>query len=393
MVGTSNFLWYRKASYVVLAFLCFLSLNPFLIWTFSIEIRAVALLLLLGMLAIKYRFSVVNIFAGALLSCCTFAYFYLLGNSFLGCLYSAAFIFLLIQYDSYVVGSAFKLFKWMFVFSLIPGGVLWCYHHFTGDYQAFSMGSIEPLMSDVKSDKNQLYTVYPLSIVLDHMLVGSGYRLFGVYDEPGVVGTFSALFLVAEKLNLKKLENVLLLFFGFLSFSLAFYILIAISFSMYAFKKPLFLLCALILLCMIPFFSRFELFEQRVLNRFEVTADGISGDNRSSASLDSEFNKWMSSSASYLMFGQENYVQTGDSSWKQIPLRVGLFGTLILFVIFGVVFLVHMKVFDFYGFVFLLIFLLSIYQRPNVITPAYLVIFVFPFLNYSRCSDFSKECI
>ncbi|SEQ32018.1 hypothetical protein SAMN05216600_10527 [Pseudomonas cuatrocienegasensis] len=387
----SDFSWHSKATYFTLACLCLLSLNPFIIWSFSVEIRAAVLLSLLVMLVLKCKFSVVNIMIGSLLGSCTFLYFYLFGNSFLGCMYSAAFIFLLLQYDAHLLSKTFTLFKYFFVFSLIPGGLLWVYHHITGDYQAFSVGSIEPLMSEVKSEKNQLYTVYPLSIVLDHMLVGSGYRLFGVYDEPGVVGTFSALFLAADKFNFKKIENLLIFVFGVISFSLAFYVLVAISCLMYSFKKPFFFLCALISLISIPFFAQFEIFEQRVLSRFEVTANGISGDNRSSVNLDNEFDKWMSSSARPLILGEADYEKTGDSSWKQIPLRVGLLGTLFFFIILGAVFFFHVRKIDYYGLVFLLIFFASIYQRPNVITPAYLIIFLFPFLNYIRCTTFSEK--
>ena len=56
------------------------------------------------------------------------------------------------------------------------------------------------------------------------------YRFMGPFDEPGVLGTISALLLSADKLNLNKNSNKIIFFSGLISLSLAFYVLISLYF-------------------------------------------------------------------------------------------------------------------------------------------------------------------
>lgn len=68
-------------------------------------------------------------------------------------------------------------------------------------------------------------------------------RLCGIWDEPGVVGTTSALLLAATGFNLSTLKNKLLALAGLLSFSLAFLTLVALGTSLFAIlRKKFFLL-------------------------------------------------------------------------------------------------------------------------------------------------------
>ena len=54
--------------------------------------------------------------------------------------------------------------------------------------------------------------------------IGSFIRACGFFNEPGFYGTIIALFLVIDGINLKKLDNVIILIAGVLTFSAAFYI-------------------------------------------------------------------------------------------------------------------------------------------------------------------------
>ena len=56
--------------------------------------------------------------------------------------------------------------------------------------------------------------------------IGSFIRACGFFNEPGFYGTIIALFLVIDGINLKKLDNVIILIAGVLTFSAAFYILL-----------------------------------------------------------------------------------------------------------------------------------------------------------------------
>lgn len=80
--------------------------------------------------------------------------------------------------------------------------------------------SVAPL-NDLKQFN---YIVYPFWVAsYGYFNVGST-RFFGLFDEPGVVGTVSLIMLFIERFNLKKFGNWVILISGILSFSLFFYL-------------------------------------------------------------------------------------------------------------------------------------------------------------------------
>jgi len=86
----------------------------------------------------------------------------------------------------------------------------------------------------IKQDRNYSYIHYPLAVQLYHNYGWDSlslYRLCGIYNEAGLVGTLCALFLVADKYRIKNRgENTVLLVGGTLSFSLAFYLILGVYF-------------------------------------------------------------------------------------------------------------------------------------------------------------------
>lgn len=59
------------------------------------------------------------------------------------------------------------------------------------------------------------------------VLQGITPRLCGLFAEPGEMGTFMAMFLIADNFNLKKIGNMIMLLAALCTFSLAFYLLVA----------------------------------------------------------------------------------------------------------------------------------------------------------------------
>lgn len=84
---------------------------------------------------------------------------------------------------------------------------------------------VEPIV-DIK-DYN--YAVYPFLVrtnldSINFESLSSMYRFCGLYDEPGVVGTISFLFLSIERFDFKNKWNIVILVSGLLSMSLFFYL-------------------------------------------------------------------------------------------------------------------------------------------------------------------------
>lgn len=59
-------------------------------------------------------------------------------------------------------------------------------------------------------------------------------RFFGMYDEPGVVGTIAGAILMTRQFNFKKWINIPIFIAGILSFSLFFYVIFAIYVILFA---------------------------------------------------------------------------------------------------------------------------------------------------------------
>lgn len=74
----------------------------------------------------------------------------------------------------------------------------------------------------------QGYAIYPFAIVTDYMLNYPIYRFVGAHDEPGFIGTVCALMIASNRLQIKTKADFIILFAGVISFSVAFYLILAI---------------------------------------------------------------------------------------------------------------------------------------------------------------------
>lgn len=74
---------------------------------------------------------------------------------------------------------------------------------------------------------NKTYLMYPLSLVSTR-IDDDFLRFYGLYGEPGVVGTLSGLMLCAKRYNMKDWRSIILLLSGILSTSMFFYGLTAV---------------------------------------------------------------------------------------------------------------------------------------------------------------------
>jgi hypothetical protein len=211
-------------------------------------------------------------------------------------------------------------------FILVPSLIIWFLIFF--DLQVdYSKVYVE---SGEKSWNLQFYRYYPGSIFLDHLIYSFNSvfisRLQGVFDEPGYLGTISALYLCARNLKLTCRTSKLFFVVGCLSLSLAFYFIILAYYLLnclfnFKVKSMLIALCfALIAISAVPTSTMSELpLISRVYNNIE-NIENI--DNRTNTVFEDAFNDYVEGPVSTLMFGLGNAAHTqlgvGLSSVKSL---------------------------------------------------------------------------
>lgn len=273
---------------------------------------------------------------------------------------------------------AFDIFKCIFAVSLIPAILIFCINLLTAKMPYTVLQSMEI----EKINDTMWYRQYPAAVVLDASYYnGSIRRICGMFNEPGVVGTLCALLLSADQFRLKHhWINQIVLLGGILSFSLAFFLLSAAYLILfYALKsiKKLFAVgvAMAILLASLHFlFPDNDFLNVYIFNRIKITSEGLSGNNRTS----SEFEQFYSDfwEEDNVIFGEGKGYGTGfsSSSYKTVITSSGVWGL-------GVIFLFLISYTAVYSrreklpWLFLAAYLLSFYQRPDIINCTYLLLF------------------
>ena len=124
--------------------------------------------------------------------------------------------------------------------------------------------------------------------------------------------------------------------------------------------------------------SHNETVNKYLASRVMVVDEAVQGDNRVADSLDSSFNKWLYADLEEFMFGLNSYSPDGSSSWKEIPVKSGFLGCVLLILIFLSIYyprsnggIINVGFISFFA-----VFVLSIYQRPYVVSPFFILIFI-----------------
>ena len=229
--------------------------------------------------------------------------------------------------------------------------------------------SIPPLNEGKAYD----YYVYPFFVTGDTLLT---IRFFGLFDEPGVVGTISGIILITENFNLKKWYNIVILVTGLLSLSLFFIILCAIYILATApIKYKVFSI--LLVGIVVVLFSQSEILDQYIFSRLLFEDNKFVGDTRSHGDFDSFYAKFRQSSAYLTGLGAGTGAarNEGGSSYKQLIVDYGLIFFLVnifCYYLFSRKTLTSFKMI----FVFFLSLLGSMYQRPFVTIPIYVFLMI-----------------
>lgn len=301
--------------------------------------------------------------------------------------YIAMVIFMLIS--DKLKQKVFIYYSWIFSILLIPGIIIMV---------LFLLG-FDLSYNIIESPTGREYRQYLGAVNLTFLSSDiTGFkRLHGVFDEPGVVGTFAALLLIADNFRIKNNpRNIIILIGGILSFSFAFMVMLLIYLILKMnIKQIIFTFTLLIaIIALIP--NNSEILDKYVFERFTITEGKLAGDNRiSSVSTEQELTSFYTGDFRYIFFGMGNEAQslnsrmTGDL-WQFFLYDYGIFGIIIL--LFAIFIYIRYKVKSniYYSALLIFIFLLSFYQRHDIINLYYMIVLIGGLINLQQ-NNYNKQ--
>lgn len=277
-----------------------------------------------------------------------------------------------------VLNQAFKNFVFLYAISLVPSIIL---------YPFIALGAISPVdiiqpSLEIKNTIGMYYENYLLTFRLVEMgglMVNDGgfFRISGFFDEPGVVGTFSAFILITLGYRLKEWKNYVILAAGILSFSLAFYIISVLYFILKggsAEKSKI--LIALLIFYVIG--SNIPFVQERIFDRVLISDGKIAGDNRLTEDVAITMERFLVSDDKWLGYSKrlDETDNVGGASWQALVWDYGIVGVFFISVFFFLLARSKPIIFSRESVVFIILFVFSIYQRPHVFEPSYILLFI-----------------
>ena len=220
---------------------------------------------------------------------------------------------------------------------------------------------------------NSIYVNYGLAFIQGSI---SYPRLCCLFNEPGFLGTICALVLCADRLNLKKMSNLIIFMAGILSFSVGFFSLLFIYMVLNSWKNKKYLIITVITILLLVFVlpnihTNISIID-RTLQRFTITETGLTGDNRTTEEFDIAFSNVMSKKPLFGMgkgyFAHLNLKEV--LSYKTYILDYGIVGFIIIWGSLFISALVFRK-YHYSILAFILLFFINIYQRPGVFNLQY----------------------
>lgn len=253
--------------------------------------------------------------------------------------------------------------------------------------------------------KNYNYIAYPFLVI---PFGEDSIRFNSVFDEPGVVGTFSFLFLVIEQVNLKRIGNIIILVAGIMSFSLFFYLGLGLYliFRMITIKGQIKQKVAIVVLSLLAFgvVVTNETTQEMIVSRVEWDEDSgsISGDDRAHGDL-KEYVAGMRGTDAYLWgVKNKNLIDSygGSASIQNAILKYGFVVVALFFFFYALYSLKYLKL-RLHWFFFMGVLFILIYNRPTMFDISRLFLYSMtlfslfyegiPFVNKSRKEEVVKK--
>lgn len=253
-------------------------------------------------------------------------------------------------------------------------------------------GRIIPPLNELK---DYSYTAYPFLVTINlnsiEAITSNAFRFCGLFDEPGVVGTTSLILLYIEKFDLRKKINIPILISGLLSLSLFFYLGASI-FALYYFffvsrsvKKRVWLLIVYVLL--IVGSRQSEFLNELIWDRVKWTdGRGLAGDNRADYELKTYYRSIVGTSEFWWGVSDRAIIVKfmGNAGYRNAILIYGAMACL-LYILFFVSFAFFKIKNRKTSLLFIILILITLYQRPSFFYPHYIFLFsMFIIMNAAR---------
>lgn len=199
---------------------------------------------------------------------------------------------------------------------------------------------------------------------------GNTLRLCGLFNEPGYFGTICAFILCYEKMNLKKVGNLVLLFAGILTFSLAFIIIVLAYLIIISVRKPstiiLMIAAIVVWFVVIPRIDFENDNVNHIIERLTFSNGGLLGDNRSNIYVDTELKKMIEQNPVWgFGGGYSSDAFYNVSTYKTFLIDYGCLGFSLMYGSLLLIVIAKYR-FNLYSLGFIVCFFLSVYQRPHI---------------------------
>lgn len=273
-----------------------------------------------------------------------------------------------------VLNSAFKKFVMLYAISLAPSVIMYPFIA-TGVISPF--GIVVPSL-EIKDTFGMYYENYLLSFRLVEIgAAGVGlFRLSGLFDEPGVVGTFSAFILVTMGYRVREWKGYVILAAGILSFSLAFYLMSLLYLLMRKGVVNRIKVLVFIMLLAVTAGS-ISFIQEMIIDRLAIKEGALAGDNRTTEEVDMAFSNFTMSDNVWT--GNAERVDEsgiGSASWKAAIMDYGIIGNVLIALFFLLLASSKPIHFSRQTVIFSILFVISVYQRPHVFEPSYILLFI-----------------
>lgn len=354
-----------NSSTLLMAVLVFLLSYPYFIWQTKIAslVLPVAFLFLLGHRR-KNHLDILMLVVFFLL------YFYAAFRgpfTIMGSI-TVSFLWILFFADKSFLYSSFCIYKTIFSVSLIPAilcfivvvcGVDLPYH----DIPSFN------------TVKDGTYRVYPFFVMYEEIIGFPMLRFNAYYDEPGLLGTISAILLISDKCSLRHKENIPIFIAGFLSLSLFFYVILGMYFFIFASVKKKIVSFMVVMLALV-LLSTNEYLKDNFFVRFAISGNKFAGDTRTNISYDVWFQNFIQTHEALWGLGGDfaSRKNLGGASYKDLIVTYGF----VFFITYILAFMWFFYIYNKYFLCFLVCvftFVCVLYQRPSVTDFFYVFLF------------------
>ncbi|RWW97717.1 hypothetical protein [Aestuariirhabdus litorea] len=147
----------------------------------------------------------------------------------------------------------------------------------------------------------------------------------------------------------------------------------------------------LLFTCWLCFFVNInsQFFEYTV-DRVNFVDGSFSGNNRINGEFQNKFDEWVSGDLVGVFFGLRDYTNSGESTWKSIFVKTGVVGFVEMASCYLALLGFFSRVWSDRLLLFILVFAASIYQRPDVMGPLFIFIFIIGVLNSLHTHRFDR---